>query len=133
MKKTAIALATVAALLSAPALQAKPKMTGEERLAKILEGRVAGEPVNCIPLHRTRNTQIIDKTAIVYDAGSVIYVNRPENANQLDDNDVMVHRTSLSQLCNVDIVSTRENTHWFYTGSIALGEFVPYRKVAHAN
>ena len=39
MKKAAIALLTATALLAGPAVQAKQRMTGEEKLAKLLEGR----------------------------------------------------------------------------------------------
>lgn len=133
MKTTAIALATAAALLGAPVAYAKPKMSGEEQLAKILEGRVAGEPVDCISLWDARNSRVIDKTAIVYDAGSVIYVNRPYNADQLNDNDVMVHKTSTNELCGVDIITTHDNSQFFQTGVVSLGKFVPYRRIAKAD
>ncbi len=84
MRKIAIALAAGAALLAGPALQARERLTGEEQLAKMLEGRVAGEPVSCIPLHRTSKSRIIDRTAIVYDSGRTIYVNRPRNPESLE-------------------------------------------------
>ena len=51
MRKIAIALASTAALLAGPALSARERLTGEQELAKMLEGRVAGEPVSCIPLN----------------------------------------------------------------------------------
>ena len=35
------------------------RLTGEQELAKMLEGRVAGEPVSCIPLHRTSSSRIM--------------------------------------------------------------------------
>ena len=41
------------------------------------EGREAGQPVSCIPLYGTSDARIIDKTAIIYDTGRTIYVNRP--------------------------------------------------------
>jgi hypothetical protein len=133
MKKIAIALATATALLAAPAVSAKPKLTGEQKLAKILKGREAGEPVSCIDLNRARNTRIIDKTAIVYDAGSVIYVNRPANAKHLDDDDILVTRLHSNRLCNVDIVHTKDRTMFFPTGFVSLEKFVPYRKIAKAD
>ncbi len=81
MRKFALVLTATAALLAGPALlQAKERLTGEQQLAKLLEGREAGEPVSCIPLHRTSESRIIDKTAIVYDSGRTIYVNRPRHA-----------------------------------------------------
>ena len=118
------------ALAGASAVQAKPKQTGEERLAKLLEGRVAGQPVSCISLHQTRDTRVIDKTAIVYKSGSTIWVNRPSNPQSLDDDDVLVTELRGSQLCRMDIVRTHDRTAHFYTGFVGLQDFVPYRKVA---
>ena len=133
MKNLAIAITAAAALVAAPALHARPKQTGEEKLAKILEGREPGEPVSCISLSRVRSSRIIDRTAIVYDAGSVVYVNRPSNAHQLDSGDVMVTRLPSDRLCNVDVVRLRERSMLFPTGFVGLDHFVPWRKVARAD
>lgn len=130
MRKLALIAAGAAALLSGPALQAREAPNGEAKLAKILEGRVAGEPVNCISTIRTQNTRIIDRTAIVYDAGNVIYVNRPQNARTLDSSDVMVTRPFGNQLCSVDVVHLRDSSTWFSNGFVGLNQFVPYRRVA---
>jgi hypothetical protein len=102
----------------------------EAELARALQGRVAGAPVQCIDLHRVRSSRIITDTAILYDAGSVIYVNRPDNgANQLNQWDTMVTRTSTSQLCNVDTVTMVDQASRSFTGVVFLGDFVPYRRV----
>ena len=95
--------------LSGPAAVAKPKLSGEEQLAKLLEGRVAGEPQDCISLSSARSSQIIDKTAIVYRVGSTLWVNRPKGgAESLDDDDILVTKTIGSQLCSIDPVELRE-------------------------
>ena len=133
IKTASIAFAAAAALLAAPSAYAGPKLTGEAKLAKLLEGREAGKPVDCINIRTTRSSRIIDKTAIVYDAGSVIYVNRPANPEHLDDNDVLVTTLHSSNLCSVDIVRTRESSMLFPTGFVSLEKFVPYRKVARAD
>ncbi|MCX7864477.1 MAG: hypothetical protein N2423_05500 [Novosphingobium sp.] len=133
MKKVAIALMAATALLAGPALQAKPKLSGEEQLAKLLEGREAGEPVDCISFSQSRNARIIDKTAIVFGSGRTIWVNRPTNAEDLDDDDVMITKTSLSQLCRLETVRLHDRTQYFFTGFVGLNQFVPYRKVATAN
>jgi len=130
MRRIALVLAAGAALLMAPALQAREKLTGEEKLAKILEGRVAGQPVDCIPLNVPRSTRIIDKTAIVYDAGSVIYVNRPSNARALDRDDIMVSEPFGSQICKLDTVRLHDRSNFWFSGFVGLEKFVPYRKVA---
>ena len=132
MRKLALALATGAALLAGTAVEAKPKLTGEQQLAKILDGRVAGEPVDCISLTNSRDQQVIDKTAIVYGNGGTIYVNRPSNARDLDRDDVMVTDIRGSQLCRMDIVRTHDRSSFFYNGFVGLQEFVPYRRIASA-
>ena len=132
MRKIAIALAA-AALLAGPALQAKERLTGEQQLAKLLEGRVAGEPVSCIPLHRASNSRIIDRTAIVYDSGRTIYVNRPRHPDSLDSDDVMVTRLHTSQLCRLDTVRLHDRSGFWFSGFVGLEDFVPYTRVARAN
>jgi hypothetical protein len=133
MRKIAIALAAGAALLAGPALSAKDRPTGEQELAKLLEGREAGEPVNCIPLHRTTNARIIDGTAIVYDQGRTIYVNRPRHPDSLDRDDILVTRLHSSQLCRLDTVRLYDRSGFWYSGFVGLEEFVPYHRVARNN
>ncbi|GGD56853.1 hypothetical protein [Croceicoccus mobilis] len=101
---------------------------GEKKLAKALEGRVAGEPVRCIQLSRVQSSTIYDDTAIVYRIGRTLYVNRPDSgASSLNSSDIMVTQTVMNQLCSVDTVQMRDNTG-FMRGVIFLGEFVPYDK-----
>ena len=113
--------------------QAKPQ-DREEELARALRGRVAEAPVQCIDLHRVRSSRIITDTAILYDAGSVIYVNRPENgADQLNQWDTMVTRTPSTRLCNVDTVTMVDRASHSFTGVVFLGDFVPYRRVRNGD
>jgi hypothetical protein len=64
---------------SMPALAANPSdARAEGGLAKALDGRVAGKPVDCIALHDMDSTEIFDHTAILYRTiGGKLYVNRP--------------------------------------------------------
>lgn len=124
------ALAMAGAATAAQAGPAKVNPKGEAELAKLLEGRVPGKPVNCIQLHGgSPSSRIIDGTAVVYDDGSVIYVNRPSNPEFLRSSDIMTFTTSLSQLCRVDIVRTLDQSTHMQNGSISLQDFVPYRRV----
>ncbi len=116
-----------ASLGSSPALAA-PKLTGEQELAKMLEGRVAGKPVSCISLQDTRDMTVIDHTAIVYGFGQVLYVNRPKDASLVDSSKIMVTKNSTGQLCNVDIVNLRDQTGFTFAGTLSLGDFVPYTR-----
>ncbi len=133
MRTLALALAGTAALLGASALEARPKLTPKQELAKLVEGREAGKPVSCISLDDTRDMTVLDKTAIVYHSGSVIWVNRPRNAEQVDSDDILVTYPTGSQLCSLDMVHTVDRVGHFPTGFLNLGDFVPYRKVKPAN
>jgi len=127
--RIAYALAAAALLATAAAALARPHDPQAE-MAKALKGRVPGKPVNCIFLPRIRNTQIIDRTAILYDAGDTIYVNRPRGgAQDLSDWDVLVTKTTGSQLCSIDIVRLYERGTHVQKGFVNLGEFVPYTRV----
>ena len=123
------ALTWSAITLAAAPLQAAPRLTGEAELARLIDGRVAGEPVKCVHLPRIRSSRIIDDTAIVYDAGSTIYVNRPRSGREsLDSWDTMVVKPFGSQLCSIDVVQLYDTGAHMLTGIVFLGDFVPYRK-----
>lgn len=116
------------AIATTPAIAAK--QSGEERLARALEGRIAGEPTDCINLRDIRSSRIIDDTAIVYEGpGNVLWVNRPRSgAESLDGWDVLVTNTHSSQLCRIDVVRLYDTNARMQTGAVFLGDFVPYRK-----
>lgn len=133
MRKIAIAIVTTVALLGTAPVIAKPKLTSQQELEKLIAGRVPGKPADCIPNFETRDMRILDKTAIVYGRGETIWVNVPRNASDLDDDDILVTHTSGSQFCRLDIVRTVDRGSHFPSGSISLGDFVPYRKAARTN
>lgn len=133
MKSIASKLGCLAAagalLLAGTVADARPRLSGEEQLAKLLDGRVAGKPVNCINLPNVQSTRVIDKTAIVYGSGGTLYVQRPRSgASSLDSNDILFTQLTMSQLCSIDIVQIRDRNGFFFRGSVALDEFVPYTK-----
>ncbi len=132
MRALALALAATALVAGGASLQAKPRLTPEQRLEKLLEGRVAGKPTTCISTSDTRDMEIIDGVALVYRSGSTLYVNRPKNPEDLDSDDILVIRASGSQLCRLDMIHTVDRVGHFTTGFINLSDFVPYRRAAQA-
>ncbi|GAA3788468.1 hypothetical protein GCM10022600_06130 [Qipengyuania pelagi] len=125
-------LATAAAAITLVASPASAeRKSGEEKLAEMIDGRVAGEPQSCINTFNSRPLTVIDDTAIVYRSGDTVYVNRTRAPQTLDNDDVLVIRKfgSGSRLCRLDQVSTRDRFNGFYTGNIFLTDFVPYRRV----
>ena len=115
--------------LVAGSAQAKPA-DHEAELARAIAGRVAGAPVDCIDIHRVLSSHIIPGTAIVYDTGGTLYVNRPRaGAESMDQWDIQVNRLYSSQLCSIDTVQLLDQGSHMYSGTVFLGEFVPYRRV----
>jgi hypothetical protein len=126
---SSVALGAVALAVSA---DARPRLTGEQELARLLEGREAGRPVSCLTLSETRDQQVIDKTAIVYGSGRTIYVNRTSFPRELDSDDVQVSKLHGSQLCRLDVIQLHDRSSHMYNGFVSLEDFVPYTRVASA-
>lgn len=106
------------------------KTKGDVRLSKLLEGRVAGDPVSCIRSLPRDRMQIIEGTAYVYGSGNTIYVQRTRDPEQIDDNDTLVvNRFSASQLCRLDQMTTIDRYTGIFTGAVFFDDFVPYMRV----
>ena len=121
-------LAGAVAMEAVPA-EAGPRRSPEEQLQRELRGRVAGEPVNCVNLRTIRNSRVIDRTALVFDAGGTIYVNRPRGgAESLSSWDTQVVRPFGSQLCSIDTIKMVDPVSGSFRGIVFLGDFVPYRR-----
>lgn len=108
----------------------EPLSKGEQRLAKLLEGRVAGEPVRCIRTLPSQRFETIDRTAYVYGSGDTIYVQRTRDPEAIDDNDALVSRRfNASALCRLDVMTTVDPVLGFFTGAVFFEDFVPYTRV----
>lgn len=100
----------------------------QARLAQMLEGRTAGEPVSCIPLVQSNRLEVIEGVALVYNSGDTIYVAKPKDPTMLGRDDIMVIDRFGSQLCDTDIVRTVDRNGGYFTGVVFLNKFVPYKK-----
>ena len=121
-------LAGAAMVMTGGAAIARERLAPEAQIAKLVEGRVAGKPVDCISQRDIRSSQIIDGTAIVYTSNNgTIYVNRPRGgAAFLDDDDILVTKSYTDQLCSIDIVNLIDRGSRMNSGSLSLDQFVPY-------
>ena len=131
-RMTAAAL-SVAALMVAAGQAAAADDKGELSLAKILDGRVAGEPVTCLETGRAFGAEIVDKTAIVYRMpDGALYVNRPQaGAASLDRQSVLQSRPLINSSCRGDRVDVIESggKGGLARSSVLLGVFTPYAKI----
>ena len=113
-------------------VEAEEEMTkGEKQLAKLLEGRVAGEPTNCIRNLPTERSRTIDKTAYVFGSGSTIYVQRTTTPDRINDRETLVIRRfgGGSQLCRQEVIRTVDPVTGIFGGGVMFVDFVPYTRV----
>jgi hypothetical protein len=129
MKTLATILAgTALALAGATAISAKTPEENEARLARMLEGYTAGEPVSCISAINSNRIEVIEDVGIVYDSGDTIYVARPTDPRSLGRNDIVVIDRFGGQLCHNDVIRTVDRYQGYTTGAVFLEKFVPYTK-----
>jgi hypothetical protein len=96
----------------------------------MLAGRVAGVPTHCVDT--TDNSDeliVIDEVGVVYDTGDTFYVARATTPERLRWTDrIEFVRASHRRMCTSDQVWTFDRHTGLSTGTIQLGDFVPYTK-----
>lgn len=121
-------LAAAAVAGCAPAPHAEPV---GNRLVDALAGRVAGEPVECLPFNRSQGTEAVGGNALLFRDGGRIWLSRGEGGgcDELDGgNYTLVTRSTGSRLCSGDIGRVVDLTTGMVAGSCVPGPFVPYTK-----
>ena len=128
MKTIATLIAgTALALMGSAALAKGP--SGEERLATMLEGRVAGQPAACInDMHASKDVQVLDRVGLVYKAGNTIWVARATDPESIRDRDVLVVDRFSGQLCRTDHMRMIDRFDGSLRSVVFLDGFVPYRR-----
>ena len=129
MKKLAITLAGAALALTGTAASADSLTErGEAKLARMLDGRVAGEPRSCISAFDSNRIRVIEHVGIVYDNGGTIWVARATHPEVLGPWDVPIIERHTSQLCTSDLIRTVDRNGGNFTGVVFLEDFVPYTR-----
>ena len=127
---TATALAAALALGSAPLAAETRAERGEARLAEMIEGRTAGEARSCISAMDSNRIRVIDHVGVVYETAGTVWVARVSDPRQLDSFDVPIFERHGSQLCKTDVIRTVDRSTGMHSGSVFLGDFVPYTRTA---
>ncbi|HMA12468.1 MAG TPA: hypothetical protein VKO83_11310 [Steroidobacteraceae bacterium] len=132
MNTSRLLIAAAVLVFAGAAAQAADKSEklakNEAKLAEMLKGRTAGEPVSCIPEFHSSRVQVIEGVALVYGVGKTLYVAKPDHPESMQWDDIMVVKRFGGQLCNTDIIRTVDRMSGFTTGVVFMGKFVPYRK-----
>lgn len=126
-------IATGAALFALQPLALAQGDAPAPKKSRVPEAEVVGEPVNCINLSQIRNSQVRDNRTIDFlMAGGKVYRNElPQQCGSLGFDRAFTYSTSLTQLCNVDIITVVQNVGGGPNrgASCGLGEFTPVKLV----
>lgn len=91
-----------------------------------------GEPVRCLSLNRIDETVVLDANNVLFYTGrNEVYLNDlPHRCLGLSRNKPIMYRTSLNQLCSVDVITVLESMGSSYMPgpSCGLGMFYPISK-----
>ena len=102
--------------------------TARDRNA-IPDATTAGEAVNCVSLQSIRSTRVHgDSTIDFHMGGGKVYRNTlPNSCPNLGFQESFLYKTSLSQLCSVDIVTVLQSPGLSEGASCGLGKFQPVK------
>lgn len=99
-------------------------------LDRELGGKVAGEPVACLPARRADQTIRVSDNILLYRAsGRLVYKNelRSSCPGLARDQDIIVSNTTGSGPCRGDIIRLVDRVSGITGSSCSLGDFTPYR------
>jgi hypothetical protein len=115
---------TAALIVAALAGTALARPLKPEQEAKI---HPAGPPVNCIQPSSIRETRVRDDSTIdFYMNGGKVFRNKlPNSCPQLGFEERFGYKTSINQLCNVDIITVLQSGPLMRGASCGLGMFQP--------
>ena len=114
--------------------QAAQRATAEERtrsaLDRELAGLVPGAPQSCINDFERRESVTSYGDTLVYRSGATRYVTQTTGCHGIGGNgdNILVTKTTSSQLCRGDIATTVDRTSRFTSGACSFGDFTPYRR-----
>jgi hypothetical protein len=117
-------------VLAACAPDKAPVVAGRANtLSDYVDGRVAGDPVDCINTQSSSGLSTVDETTLVYRSGATLFVNTlPARCPGLDPLDTLIVEQFGSRLCRGDKVRGLEPGTAIPGPICRLGSFVPYRK-----
>jgi hypothetical protein len=121
--------AALGALLSLAGCSTTP--VGES-LAAVPPPVVTGTPQACVQLQNIRESKVIDDRTIDFYMrnGKVLRNTLPNSCPQLGFERAFSYRTSITQLCSVDIITVIQQTAGIRAGaSCGLGKFTPIELV----
>ncbi|MEP9400301.1 hypothetical protein [Sphingomonas sp. VNH70] len=124
---------TAAALMvgacATPQQQAQSEARRDRELAKVLAGRTAGEPQNCIPIGFIDGPQVVGDSLIYRQNGRRLWRTQVrDRCPFLRDDQIVVSILYGTQVCRNDRFRLIDRGSRIPSGDCTFGEFVPYDK-----
>ena len=101
----------------------------QQKLTRLLAGKVAGAPQSCLPSYRQKDMTVIDDYTIAFrDGTNRVWLNKPPGGcNLLSAGPyALVTHTSIGSTCRGDIASVMDTINHASVGSCVFSDFVPY-------
>lgn len=124
-----IAAGALAGCMSQPQPMARSAQAQAE-FQNLTAGKVAGQPISCLPSYRSGNMVTIDNSTIAFKNGRTVYVNNliGECSNLGSGFYTLVTRSNGNGLCRGDIARVADVSTGMVVGSCAVGDFTPYTR-----
>lgn len=116
------------ALLAGSASTAADAPAFGPKLQARLKGRVAGEPVSCVPFTSRTRTSVADRNAVIVSRGQeTYYVNFPA-CSALREDRALVIDGDKRRVCQGDSMMVMNLESGITYGSCEMGPFIPYER-----
>ena len=126
IRYAAIALALTIA--SATPGATRQSATEQDRLDKALAGLTPGKPVHCLSRQNAGSLKVYGTRFLYTEGRNRKWLNQTSGGCSRLDDDIIVSRSTMSQMCRGDFIETHDRAGGMTTGACSLGEFVPYTK-----
>ena len=126
-----IACTILASCTTAPPGPPMRSASGQRTLDRLLAGKVAGGPLDCIPNYNINSSSTIDGRTIVFDRpGSAYLVHLTPGCEMIDNGAYALLSRQFGGLglCRGDIQHVIDTVNRMNAGSCTVAEIIPYKK-----
>lgn len=128
-----ISLLLMGAMVASCSTAVEPPMRSadaQNQYQRLIAGKIAGPPVNCLPSSRTNDMTVIDESTVVFrQSGSRLYVAHMQGeCSNLGQPPfaLLTKQMGTASLCHGDIAQVIDTHNGMTVGSCVFGSFTPY-------